>query len=101
MPVQCRNPACDCETFTYVYEYREQQKMVKNGDMRMPIRLTCTHCGTVQKAYVMNSQLREVVKAINRHDVKVVEFIEFFSDVWKRVEMVEKNKPWWRRVLGL
>ena len=99
MPVKCRNPACDCETYTFVYEYKEQQKMVKNGDLRMPIRLTCTKCKTVQKAYVMNSQLREIVKAIHHHDNRLLEFVEFFSEVWKMAEM--SARPWWKRILGM
>jgi len=97
MTIKCRNPACNCDTFNVEIEYKKQELQIKSGDLSVPVVLVCTKCKQKQHAYVVNNQLREIVRNINIHDRKLTQFIE---EMHQMVEAAQREKePLLRRLL--
>jgi len=97
MGIKCRNPSCGGEVFKVEVESKKQEVQVKSGILSVPVTLVCAKCGQKVQTYVVNNQLREVVKAINSHDEKLTAFINAMNEVFERA-IAEQSEPFWKRL---
>jgi len=95
--IKCRNPACDSDVFKVEVESKKQEAQVKSGILSVPVTLVCAKCGQKVQTYVVNNQLREVVKAINSHDAKLTSFINAMNEAFERAQQ-ERTEPFWKRL---
>ena len=83
--MKCPNPACRRELFKVLVVWKQKIKELPHF---LPVSLECAHCHRKIKAYVLNEDVRNMVKILN----------EIGKNVNKIVLNIEcvPEKPWWK-----
>ena len=91
--MKCSNPACTSEKFLLQVEHR----LVEQPD-RLPVKATCAHCGKPVKAYITNTQMKDLMQWMKELTAPMEEVTTAMIR-WLE-QAVPRKRGWKERIFG-
>ena len=90
--MKCPNPACGRDLFKVRVVWKQK---IKGLPHFLPVALECAHCHRQIKAYVLNEDVREMVRVLSEMESVCNETRSMINNLIGKIER-DLKKPWWK-----